>query len=108
MFEDDLIDFERDLTTLYEPFPSYVKLIKSEFTPEQQLQQIETSGRFAEYDDVQVKAVPIKPSPLNEHDIYAISRIIVLVTICLALFVMFMKSQYIDIMLGIVFYYLYT
>lgn len=61
-----------------------------------------------EYDNTEIRAVPIKASPLNEHDIYAVTRIIVLVTITLTLFVMFLRAQFLDHILGIMFFYLYT
>ncbi|CAD8104814.1 unnamed protein product [Paramecium sonneborni] len=91
--QDDLIDFEKDLATLYEPFPNYVQLIRS-----------------IEKEDLAINHQPpntLVMTPINnvntQYDYKLYTRLCILVVMGLSVFICFGKSQFLDLILCFLF-----
>ncbi|CAK59302.1 unnamed protein product (macronuclear) [Paramecium tetraurelia] len=87
--QDDLIDFEKDLATLYEPFPNYVQLIRS-----------------IEKEDLAINHQPpntLVMTPINnvssQYDYKLYTRLSILVVMGLSVFICFGKSQFLDLVI---------
>ena len=105
MTEDDLLDYERDLACLYEPFPSLVRLYRNQhlmFTPNA------TNAKKEDGEDkVQIKAVPISSGLGKNTDILTVTRLLVLGLLVVSLLENFYRSVSLDMLICFLFILLY-